>query len=291
MIIITEETEKKLLQALDTNELENNDRRCLYIKSSELKEFDFDKTITFINDNIDDQRATIFICDDGDIFIIARDVGAAFSKMLERFISPTTLTQPARSFGFVDLFEIRVDRYKILNMVEEKLIIKDKIQARQCQEQVELKAQENRQEILDMPAPEKLIKTLAKRRDDRLDTEILIVEDDLFSQVLVKKSLTGTGNISIAKDGRSAIAQYLNKAPDILFLDIGLPDINGHDVLEKILKYDPQAFVIMLSGKGDKDNIMKAMKSGAKGFVGKPFTRDKLFQYIEKSPHINQSNA
>jgi len=42
----------------------------------------------------------------------------------------------------------------------------------------------------------------------------------------------------------------------------------------------------MFSGKGDRDNIMKAVEMGAKGFVGKPFTREKLFQYIEKSPFV-----
>ena len=81
---------------------------------------------------------------------------------------------------------------------------------------------------------------------------------------------------------------YVNKAPDVLFLDIGLPDINGHDVLERLFKLDPQAYVVMFSGNGDRENVLKAVELGAKGFVGKPFTQEKLIQYIEKSPFIQE---
>ena len=82
--------------------------------------------------------------------------------------------------------------------------------------------------------------------------------------------------------------QYVTHAPDVLFLDIELPDITGHDVLQKVLEMDPDAFVIMLSGNGNKENIFKAMKTGAKGFVGKPFTKDKLLQYILKCPKAHE---
>ena len=87
-------------------------------------------------------------------------------------------------------------------------------------------------------------------------------------------------------DGQGALMGYVNKAPDVLFLDIGLPDIDGHAVLEKIFKLDPDAYVVMFSGNKDRDNVMKAVELGAKGFVGKPFTSEKLLQYIQKSPFI-----
>ena len=79
---------------------------------------------------------------------------------------------------------------------------------------------------------------------------------------------------------------YVNKAPAVRFLDIGLPDIDGHTVLKKVFEIDPDAYVVMFSGNGDKENVMKAVKTGAKGFVGKPFTKDKLYQYIDKSPFV-----
>ncbi len=83
-----------------------------------------------------------------------------------------------------------------------------------------------------------------------------------------------------------ALDKYTNIAPDILFLDINLPDVTGHELLEKILILDPDAYVIMLSGNCDRDNITQAISKGAKGFIAKPFTKDKLFQYIDRCPTI-----
>ena len=114
----------------------------------------------------------------------------------------------------------------------------------------------------------------------------MVVDDDLFTQRLVKNSISKHGDVVFAADGCRALELYVAKAPDILFLDIELPDTTGHEVLEKIFQLDPHAFVVMLSGNGDRDNVLKAVEIGASGFVGKPFPRNRLCQYIEKSPFI-----
>ncbi len=286
MIIVTEKAEEKLIESLDIQETQNDDRRCVYLKASNLEDFDLDESLEFIYKNIDDQDSAIFICEDKDIFITARCLGTPFTKIIAQFLLPTPTTQPAQNSELAVLFEMRVDRLKIIKIVEGKLRIKQNRENEDAQKQEKNKHNQTRQAILGQPIAQNLIDTLAQRRNDREETEILIVEDDLFSQKLIVNSLPDTFNISLSKDGQNALSQYFIRAPDILFLDIGLPDIDGHDVLEKILEHDPHAFIVMLSGKGDKDNITKAIKNGAKGFVGKPFTREKLFQYIEKSPHI-----
>jgi len=136
-----------------------------------------------------------------------------------------------------------------------------------------------------------LIQSLQKRRSSRKSLEVMIVEDDPFSQKLVSNILNDHYSVHVTSDGYGALMSYVNFAPDVLFLDIGLPDIDGHEVLEKIFIIDPNAYVVMLSGNGDKENIMKAVTSGAKGFVGKPFTQEKLFQYIEKSPYVQEKTS
>ncbi len=128
------------------------------------------------------------------------------------------------------------------------------------------------------------------RREARKTSAIMVVEDDAFTQKLIQNTIKDTHKLSIAGDGQGAIMTYVNKAPDVLFLDIGLPDIDGLKVLEKIFKIDPHAYVVMFSGNGDKKNILKAIELGAKGFIGKPFTKDKIFQYINKSPHIQRKS-
>lgn len=291
MIVTTEKAEEKFLHALGVPTIQKEGRRCVHLRTSGLAGFEKNKTINFIHDNIDDQNGGVFVCEDGDFLITARCIGAPFVNILQKFIITHLKPRPAQTFELATLFEVKVDRSKIIKIVEEKLKVKHLKENEEREKQAKIQAQKNRKIIIDTPIPDTLIDSLSQRRKDRKETEILVVEDDPFSRALVKKSLEEVGNISFAEDGQTALAQYFSKAPDILFLDIGLPDIDGHDVLAKILTHDPHAFVIMLSGKGDKENIMKAMENGAKGFVGKPFTREKLSQYIQKSPHIKTSNT
>lgn len=286
MIVTKENAEERLIHSLHIVTERKEDRRCVHLQISGLAEFNENEIIDFIHENIEDQSADIFICNDNDLFITARGIGSPFINIFKNFMLTHLKLRPAQSFELATLFEVRVDRQKIIKIIENKLSAQKNKDKDQREEQEKIRTEKRRQKIMDMPISNTLVETLPQRRKNRVETEILIVEDDPFSRVLIKKSLEGFGNASIAEDGRMALAQYFKTAPDILFLDIGLPDINGHDVLAKILKHDPHAFIIMLSGKGDKDNIMKTIQNGAKGFVGKPFTREKLAQYIQKSPHI-----
>ena len=106
---------------------------------------------------------------------------------------------------------------------------------------------------------------------------------------LTKRVLEEDYTVITAADGASAKQAYLLHAPDVVFLDIGLPDINGHDVLKNIISADPTAYVVMLSANSSRTDILRAMQTGAKGFVGKPFSKAKLVQYITQAPtfHAN----
>ncbi len=136
-----------------------------------------------------------------------------------------------------------------------------------------------------------LLGTLNDRRQKRDRPLALVIEDDALSQRLVTKTLEGRYETVAVKDGQDAIHNYLYKAPDIVFLDIGLPDVNGLDLLGKLLSIDPKAEIIMLSGNGSRDNVLKAMTLGAKGFVGKPFSQERVLQYSTANPFYQQKQA
>lgn len=196
---------------------------------------------------------------------------------------PTVLQEKIEAL--TTLFEIGTS-WKNLSALANKKIENLKILRRQQNQKTKETVQSvSRDETLGN-IDQDLLSSLAMRRAMRERTEVMIVEDDPFSIKLVQNSLKGMYDLSMAHDGQGAILTYTLKAPDVLFLDIGLPDIDGHKVLEEIFKRDPDAYVVMLSGNGDKDNIMKAVQRGAKGFIGKPFTKEKLLQYIDRSPHI-----
>ena len=97
---------------------------------------------------------------------------------------------------------------------------------------------------------------------------------------MVRKALKDECELVTAPEGNKVFSLYASYQPDIVFLDINLPDLNGYDVLDWIMNNDPGACVVMFSSNNDMDNIVSCMGYGAKGFVSKPFSKDKLLHYI-----------
>lgn len=116
---------------------------------------------------------------------------------------------------------------------------------------------------------------------------VLLVEDDRATRRLISASLREYCDISEAKNSAEGIAVYNAEQPDIVFLDIELPDNNGYELLEWILRNDPGAYVVMLSGHSHTANVIKAMEDGAKGFVSKPFDVDRMLHFIERCPKLH----
>lgn len=110
----------------------------------------------------------------------------------------------------------------------------------------------------------------------------LLVEDDLFTAKLVKISLEEDFQIIHAETARQAFAYYQRHIPDIVFLDIQLPDGNGLHILEEITAVDPGNYICMLSSHTQREKILEAQNKGAKNFIGKPFTRQRLNEATQK---------
>lgn len=120
----------------------------------------------------------------------------------------------------------------------------------------------------------------AKKRSARMPLHVLIVEDDPLTRRIVTSSFKDKYAMISAATAHEAVANYLLYAPDIVFLDIGLPDASGFEVLKQILSCDPDAYVVMFSSNCYLDNVVTALAQGASGFVAKPFKRQKMDHYI-----------
>ncbi len=285
MLLVREKTEEKLYSELKKCWVEFPTQRCLFLRFSQLEdvsERDLEKCLSALKENLDDPTCQIYVCHDGDVFILTRYMT---HKRTSELLSHLTPTMRVPLLGLASLFEIGVDwaRLKTLCVKKiENLRLLESQKHKKKEQELDKVSSEKTLETIDGS----LVKTIAERRQARSGVEVMAVEDDMFSQKLIGNALKNHYSLSISGDGQGAVMSYVNKAPDVLFLDIGLPDICGHDVLERIFKIDPEAYVVMFSGNGDKENIMRALELGAKGFVGKPFTREKLIQYINKSPFI-----
>jgi two-component system chemotaxis response regulator CheY len=114
---------------------------------------------------------------------------------------------------------------------------------------------------------------------------VLVVDDAVFMRKMVSDALTKQGHevIGEASNGAEAVTQYQALTPDVMTLDITMPEKDGVEALREIVGIDPSARVIMCSALGQESKVLEAVKAGAKDFVVKPFQPDRLAQAVEKA--------
>lgn len=128
-----------------------------------------------------------------------------------------------------------------------------------------------------------VFKDIKQQRRSRSPQHVLVVEDDAVTRRVVTGLFKNDYALITAQNAHEAVADYLLYAPDVVFLDIGLPDRSGMDVLQEIIACDPDAFVVMVSANNHIDTMMMALNAGAAGFVAKPFQRERMRSYIDES--------
>lgn len=137
-----------------------------------------------------------------------------------------------------------------------------------------------------------VFQSVKQRRRGRSPQHVLVVEDDVVTRRVVTGLFKNDYALITAQNAHEAVAEYMLYAPDIVFLDIGLPDRSGIDVLQELVACDPAAYVVMVSGNNHLDTMMTAINAGAAGFVSKPFQRDRMRSYIAESvTHHRKANA
>jgi len=112
---------------------------------------------------------------------------------------------------------------------------------------------------------------------------ILIVDDAEFLRIRISKLLTGHGHKVIQADnGVSAVSIYKTARPDMVLMDITMPEMDGLTALREIRAIDPQARVVMLTALGQEAVVLEAVKAGAQDFVVKPFEPERVLNTINK---------
>ena len=117
-----------------------------------------------------------------------------------------------------------------------------------------------------------------------MSKKIMLVDDDAFMRMTIKNALTKAGydNIIEASDGQIAVETYQKEHPDLVIMDITMPNMDGIQALQAIKTADPEARVVMCSAMGQEGMVVEAIKLGAKDFIVKPFKQDRILQTVEK---------
>lgn len=114
--------------------------------------------------------------------------------------------------------------------------------------------------------------------------KVLIVDDAAFMRMMLKDILTKNGFeiAGEAPNGLKAIEMYKQEKPDIITMDITMPEMDGIQALKEIRSIDPAAKIVMCSAMGQQAMVMDAIKSGARDFIVKPFQPERVLEAIKK---------
>jgi two-component system chemotaxis response regulator CheY len=113
--------------------------------------------------------------------------------------------------------------------------------------------------------------------------KILVVDDAAFMRMMIRDILVKQGyEIHEAVNGRDAVEKYEDLQPDLVTLDITMPEMNGLDALREIRSMDGDARVLMVSAMGQQKMIVEALEIGAMDFLVKPFQPTKVLETVTK---------
>ncbi|WP_058485395.1 response regulator [Defluviitalea phaphyphila] len=110
----------------------------------------------------------------------------------------------------------------------------------------------------------------------------LVVDDAIFMRTVLKKMLSeeGFSVVGEAGNGLEAIEMAAKLKPNVITLDITMPEMNGINAIPEILKVSPESKIIMCSALGQQAMVVDAIKKGAKDFIVKPFEKSRVLQAI-----------
>lgn len=113
---------------------------------------------------------------------------------------------------------------------------------------------------------------------------VLIVDDAAFMRMMIKDILEKNGFEVVAEacNGIKAVEAYKKEKPDVVTMDITMPDMDGIEAVKQIKEFDPNAKIIMCSAMGQQSMVMDAIRAGARDFIVKPFQADRVLEAIGK---------
>lgn len=114
---------------------------------------------------------------------------------------------------------------------------------------------------------------------------ILICDDAIFMRTMIADILTSAGHTIAgeAESGLQAVERYKALKPDLVTMDIVMPDMGGIDAVRAIIAVDPEARILMCSAMGQQALVVEAVQAGAKDFVVKPFQADRVLDAVSKA--------
>lgn len=113
---------------------------------------------------------------------------------------------------------------------------------------------------------------------------VLVCDDAIFMRTMISDILTQAGYdvVGEAESGAQAVQQYRALKPDLVTMDIVMPDMGGIDAVREIVREDPDARILMCSAMGQQALVVEAIQAGAKDFIVKPFQPSRVLEAVQR---------
>ncbi len=114
---------------------------------------------------------------------------------------------------------------------------------------------------------------------------ILVVDDASFMRMMIKDILSKNGFTILgeAENGLKGVEKYKELQPDLVIMDITMPEMDGIQAVREIKKINPDAKIVMCSAMGQQAMVIEAIQAGAKDFIVKPFQNDRVVEAVKKA--------
>lgn len=295
MQTITHDAIRKLHTSLPALANEKNGWRGVWIRLASLDKETRKTALRQVQDilflHLEDYHGRTYLCEDGDIIVMGLGIKkVVLDEVAEKLMYLLAADWEDAFVSCCTIWDFSVHWVDLIKCVTHKLAYM--LEKESAAEEARRAATKKSGKILpsvNLDAHASDVAEMAlRRRTQRHENVIMVVEDDALSckmlEGALRKIVDETCQIITARNGLQAYQSYAMHAPDVVFLDIGLPDVDGHSMLNKLHGLDEDAFIVMLSGQSEKDSVLQSMHLGARGFIGKPFSVEKLNHYIEQCP-------
>ncbi len=113
---------------------------------------------------------------------------------------------------------------------------------------------------------------------------VLVCDDAIFMRTMIGDILSQAGYevVGEAETGTQAVEKYVSLKPDLVTMDIVMPDMGGIDAVREIVQHDPGARILMCSAMGQQALVVEAIQAGAKDFVVKPFQPSRVLEAVQR---------
>ncbi len=275
MLSISLKAEDELVATLTAIKAERNADGgcCLHIRGLALGDHLFNQLPHVLDTWIEDQQGKILVCEDRDIFVFSRRLTKNLYANIRAVLYVLLGYEPATGDTITTLYDYNKQYFVLEDL------LKSKVERKKAEQAME--DEKHRAHFMNAQLNSNLLATLSHRKSSRHEFQIQVLENDPFSRHMIALALTPAHDPLFSETGMGGLRDYMLVAPDILFLGTSLPDMQAHKILEKVLQYDRNAFVVILGDQGEAEKIEPLLANGAKGYVRKPFAHDKLLEYID----------